>query len=98
MLGGENLAGAKLKEAGLAHWKSPNMGATNESGFTALPGGTLYYDGSFAYVWNFGCWWSSTDEDDYTAWILRLIYYGVNVENVLGRKSNGFSVRCLKDK
>ncbi|MBK7713375.1 MAG: fibrobacter succinogenes major paralogous domain-containing protein [Bacteroidales bacterium] len=63
-LGGESLAGGKLKEAGTAHWATPNLGATNGSGFTALPGGGRYNiysaGGSFTDLGNFGYWWSAT--------------------------------------
>src|ERR1035437_4836347 len=60
-LGGEGVAGGKLKETGLTQWLSPNTGATNESGFTALPGGFLFFDGTFKYVCYCGVWWSSTE-------------------------------------
>lgn len=60
-LGGEGVAGGKLKEAGTAHWQSPNTGATNETGFTALPGGYRYDDGSFDGIGDGGFWWSATE-------------------------------------
>jgi uncharacterized protein (TIGR02145 family) len=57
-LGGESAAGGKLKEAGTAHWLAPNTGATNESGFTALPGGIRDTDGDFAAIGWFCAFWS----------------------------------------
>jgi uncharacterized protein (TIGR02145 family) len=63
-LGGTGVAGGKMKEAGLAHWVTPNTGATNESGFAGLPGGYRKGDGTFVNVGSYGYWWSSTE--DYT--------------------------------
>jgi uncharacterized protein (TIGR02145 family) len=96
-LGGENVAGGKMKEAGLSHWQSPNTGATNSSGFTALPGGYRHLDGSFNDLSGYAYFWSSSQGDATSAWGRSLNY---SVEYV-GRgnyyKTLGFSCRCLQD-
>ena len=97
-LGGESVAGGKLKEAGESHWDSPNTGATNSSGFTALPGGYRRFDGGFFYgIGLYGLWWSSTESPARPAWY-RYLYYD---SSAVGRhdtyKEAGFSVRCLRD-
>jgi uncharacterized protein (TIGR02145 family) len=97
-LGGEDIAGGKLKETGTAHWQGSNI-ASNESGFTAIPGGGRGHDsdGTFLSIGNTGFWWSSIDSGTGYAW-LRVIsgsesYIQRNCWNI----ENGFSVRCLKD-
>ncbi len=97
-LGGEDVAGGKLKEVGLTHWNSPNTAATNEPGFTALPGGVRYFDGGFYYFGNNGFWWSATEYNTDYAWPLDMSYnysYVNNDDN--DDKEAGFSIRCLKD-
>lgn len=96
-LGGSSIAGGKMKETGTSHWRIPNTGATNESGFTALPGGNRNYIDSFFYIVDFGYWWSSTGYDASNAWYRRLLYVNVEVVRYWYNKKNGFSVRCLKD-
>ncbi|MCX6335640.1 MAG: T9SS type A sorting domain-containing protein [Bacteroidia bacterium] len=96
-LGGENVAGGKLKETGTTHWISPNTGATNETGFTALPGGSRHYDGTYYYVGYGGYWWSSTEYSATTAWYRHMTYYNTNVLRGDYDKRNGFSVRCMKN-
>ena len=97
-LGGESVAGGKLKETGTAHWVSPNNGATNSTGFTALPGGPRYdYDGSFGYLGANGYWWSSTAFDATLAWYRNIYYYNVNINHNTDGKKSGYSVRCIKD-
>jgi len=96
-LGGESVAGGKMKEAGTTHWNSPNTGATNASGFTGLPGGLLY-DGIFYNdLGSIGHWWSSTQDSTINAWWLKLFYDYANVGHSYGIRSYGFSVRCLRD-
>ncbi len=99
-LGGENVAGGKLKETGTANWFDPNLDATNETGFTALPGGTRGAHGPFEYIGNSGTWWSSTVNETETtrAWILHLYCdWGGVFNQSFFSKSNGLSVRCIMD-
>jgi len=96
-LGGQNIAGGKLKDSGTTHWKTPNTDATNLSGFTALPGGFRGSEGIFYELGEWGNWWSSTSNDEIQAW-LRWLYYE---DGILGRgfygKQHAMSVRCIKD-
>jgi len=96
-LGGESVAGGKLKESGITHWPTPNTGATNETGFTALPGGYRSSTGSFIEVGSSGYYYSTTALDASNAWF-RSMYYNYNLvsRNNFSKKS-GFTVRCLKD-
>jgi uncharacterized protein (TIGR02145 family) len=94
-LGGTG-AGGKLKETGTTHWISPNTGATNETGFTALPGGRRDGDGTFTSVGGGGYWWSAT-EYAYGAWGRYMGYDYSHVSWPYSNKELGFSVRCLRD-
>lgn len=96
-LGGESVVGGILKEIGTIHWASPNTGATNESGFTALPGGFCNLSGTFGEINDYGWWWSSTQYDPTTAWWRRMYYNYIGVYRDHSGKTNGFSVRCLSD-
>ena len=89
--------GGKLKEIGTTHWYSPNTGATNESGFTALPGGTRNSNGNFNYIGGNGGWWSATELGTYFAWYRVMTFNLSNVNRNNYYKEDGFSVRCLRD-
>ncbi len=95
-LGGENVAGGKLKESDTANWSPPNTGATNESGFTALPGG-MRLGGFFMSMGDYCLLWSATEKNDNTAYYRMLFYLTVVVERNYVGKNAGYSVRCLKD-
>ncbi|HYQ57544.1 MAG TPA: FISUMP domain-containing protein [Draconibacterium sp.] len=95
-LGGSSVAGGKMKEAGTAHWLSPNSGATNESEFSAFPGGYRYSDG-FANIGLNGGWWSATEYDSDSAWRQGVHYYVTKVDRNPYYKQVGFSVRCVRD-
>ena len=96
-LGGESVAGGKLKEFGTFHWLSPNTGATNESGFTALPGGYRDFNGSFYYGRSYGFWWSSTKY----YWGAYYRSMGFDISSISSGDFfypvRGFSIRCLRD-
>ncbi|MBN2258393.1 MAG: fibrobacter succinogenes major paralogous domain-containing protein, partial [Anaerolineaceae bacterium] len=93
-----SLVGGKLKEAGTTHWSSPNKGATNESGFTALPGGYRgNLDGSFHYVGSYCYWWSATEEYSGNAWYRSLSCSSSDVGRGYVIKQGGISVRCVRD-
>lgn len=94
-LGGSG-SGGKMKEAGTAHWASPNTGATNESGFTALGAGYRYFS-TFASIGIQTVFLSSTENNLGGVWYRDLIYDGVNITRGNASKDGGFSVRCIKD-
>lgn len=99
-LGGEGVAGGKLKETGTSHWNSPNTGANNESGFTALPAGMRsYYGGSFMFVGHEGHWWCSTvySEDFPYSQTISYDNKSVILSHLDSSYKSGFSVRCVKD-
>ncbi|OFX37771.1 MAG: hypothetical protein A2X08_01830 [Bacteroidetes bacterium GWA2_32_17] len=96
-LGGENVAGGKMKEAGTTHWSNPNTGATNSSGFTALPGGDRNNSGGFENIGKSCLFWSSIQFNDLNALYRYLNYYSTEAITVSSFKTYGFSVRCLKD-
>jgi len=93
---GEN-AGGKLKETGTAHWLSPNTGATNETGFTALPGGFRNYNGDYEYL-RWKCrFWSSTLGGPYNGPIMRQLYWNSSgISDAADIKPKGYSIRCIK--
>lgn len=102
-LGGSAVAGGKLKdtgtvEAGTGLWNAPNTGATNEKGFTALPGGFRNnFIASFTGLGSYGDWWSGTEIDNLQAWRSGINHNLTGIGKDESSKDYGFSVRCLKD-
>ncbi len=99
-LGGDSVAGGHLKESGTVHWNSPNTGATNSSGFTALPGsGRGAFNGGFGDIGSSGCWWSSSASySTYNVWIRGLDNDKSRVQRTNSfHNKEGFSVRCVRD-
>ncbi len=96
-LGGSGVAGGKMKDTGTMNWQSPNTGATNESGFSALPGGFRGYSGNYYYTGSNAAFWSDTEYDRYGAWYRYLYYDYSGVDRYYYGKQSGFSVRCVKD-
>ncbi len=94
-LGGESIAGGKLKESGTVRWYPPNTAATNQSGFAALPGGQI--DAYFHDLLYQGFWWSSTAIYDDFAIATSLYCWSENILIYNSHKTTGYSVRCLKD-
>ena len=96
-LGGTSVAGGKLKETGTTHWASPNTGATNETGFTALPGGGRDDVCTFLGIGLGGLWWSATESSATYAWSRYMDYDTSGVTRHGNSKEVGFSVRCVRD-
>lgn len=96
-LGGMNVAGGKMKEQGTIHW-TINVNATNESGFTALPGGyRSQWTGGFTDIGKNGNFWTTMEQDSIWAvycWVRNTEGY-FHIDNEL--KNMGFSLRCIKD-
>ena len=89
--------GGKLKETGTTHWLPPNTGATNESGFSALPGGYRLIGGYFGSMGLSAYFWSSTESYSGLAWYRHLSYNLSQVYRNLNFERSGFSVRCVRD-
>ena len=96
-LGGENVAGGKLKETGTAHWESPNTGATNETGFTLVGGGFRNWYGSYTDFGTSSVLWSSTEYDAEQAWAVWCSNWSTEAGRAYIHKTAGYNVRCLKN-
>jgi uncharacterized protein (TIGR02145 family) len=96
-LDGDAASGGKMKSIGITKWTFPNTSATNESGYSGLPGGNRSSSGTFSNVGGIGVWWSATELYSIWAWG-RGLYSGIGL---LGRgeynKGSAFSVRCIRD-
>ena len=97
-LGGEKVAGTKMKSTDFwADYEGNSGNGTNESGFSGLPGGSRYFNGSFTSIGMGGYWWSSTEVSTANAWGRTLGYSTGDVNRYDDDKKDGFSVRCLRD-
>jgi uncharacterized protein (TIGR02145 family) len=105
-LDGAQNAGGKLKAVGAIQsatglWNSPNTASNNSSGFSAIPGGNIGYDGIYGGMGDYGVWWSSSESPmvanaDYSYYFI-LFYFWSGAELDSSNKNSGYSVRCLRD-
>lgn len=95
-LGGDSIAGGKLKETGTSHWANPNTEASNETGFTALPAGSLVLF-SFGFIGKDTYYWTSTQPATGGANYRKLSSANSRVDKSWANKQSAFSVRCVKD-
>ncbi len=86
-----------MKSTGTQYWNSPNTGATNESGFSGLPGGARDYNGGTFFGLGFGLWWSASESGAEDAWGRGLYANDADLNRLDNYKRLGFSVRCLRD-
>ncbi len=96
-LGGDQLAGGKMKITGTQFWTSPNTSASNESGFSGLPGGFRNYAGEFFDIQITGRWWSSTEYIPNIIWRRNLYHDRSEIIRIYVPKENGYAVRCIKN-
>lgn len=94
-LGGNSVAGGKMKVPGTEHWNAPNTGATNESGFSALGAGE--WDNQYQFFHNAAVIWSSTQQGLLNAYYRVLSYDNDDLAIYVWRKTLAYSVRCVKD-
>jgi len=95
-LGGDDVSGGKLKDSGTTTWKSPNTGATNSSGFTALSSGRSG-DKNMEYLGSMTFFWTNVDDDDVTSWCASLSSSASELSIYPTDKRDGYSVRCVKN-
>jgi uncharacterized protein (TIGR02145 family) len=98
-VGGWNMAGGKLKEVGPTHWASPNTGATNETGFSALPGGARVSSGGFYDMGKYGQWWATMlgGESVPPNFVMKYNSADLTPGGYFGDETFGLSVRCVRD-
>jgi uncharacterized protein (TIGR02145 family) len=97
-LGGLSVAGGKMKETGTTHWFSPNTGATNVSGFTALPNGIREFNnGDFYLIGDYGHCWSRDENNSDSSFAIWNKYDVQNSNLGTTEKVNGIAVRCVRD-
>lgn len=93
----DNYAGGKLKKTGTTHWADPNAIATDEIGFSALPGGYRHPGGGFSSLGRDMFAWSSTSNGFNGAWYRNLYADNASINRDVFHKNGGFSVRCIAD-
>ena len=96
-LGGDQVAGGKLKSVGTVYWQSPNAAATNESGFSALPAGNRNSSGNFQVQGDGAYWWASDINTTNNAWYNNVYYPHGQFYSSGSVFKYGMSVRCIKD-
>lgn len=96
-LEGSSVSGGKLKEQGTSHWLSPNSGATNESGFIALPGGYRGELASFNELTTTAIFWSASEYSTGLPWYWGAQYHSLGLFNIYNSAYFGCSIRCIKD-
>jgi len=97
-LGGDSVAGGKLKAAGTDSWAAPNTGASNESGFSALPAG--WFSGYGAFYNSEGTWasfYSSSSHDFGNCYSWGIYWNRISLDHGIYYKQAGRSIRCIKD-
>ena len=103
-IGGDSATSPKLRQTGSIFWEAPNNGATNESGFSALPAGFRFCKGNF-FDWEYtnigwvASFWTSTNFErrKYYANFIRIYSGNGNIGKLEADKNFGMSVRCIKD-
>ncbi len=96
-LGGEAVAGAKMKSTGTSHWVSPNFAADNSSRFTALPGGMRGTDGAFIFMSENAYFWTSSESTPTISRYSVLNYHLPIVDQCSEHNADGMSVRCIRN-
>jgi uncharacterized protein (TIGR02145 family) len=97
-LGGQNLAGGKLKQAGTDSWADPNVYGINDGGFTALAGGYRHFSDHFSEITTNAYFWTSTPTDEMSSFYRCLVYNKATIFRYSGDNRMGFSVRCIRNK
>ena len=97
LIGGQAIAGGKLKEVGTTHWAAPNTGATDDYGFKALPGGYRNWLGTFDALYNYCYLWTATQFDAIRAYMRYMRFTTVDMPTDEIFKECGFSVRLVRD-